>query len=144
MAEKKLSVKQMAWAEHAAKGISDAEAARLAGYAKKNARQQGAANRAKPRVMAYYNKLLEKLQSERIADAAEVQEYLTKVLRGQESEQVVVVEGCGDGCSSATTVEKDLQHRDRLKAAELLGKIHGIFTDKVQISEAPTIIRDFE
>ncbi|MGE4214858.1 MAG: hypothetical protein AB7E42_08795 [Anaerotignaceae bacterium] len=49
----------------------------------------------------------------KVADAAEVVEFLTAVLRGDDAEEVVV--------------------KDRIKAAQLLGKSYGMFTDKVKI-----------
>ena len=61
-------------------------------------------------------------------------EYLTAVLRGESSAFVVVVEGVGDGCSSAKIVKKPPDEKERLKAAELLGKRFGLFTDKVNVS----------
>jgi phage terminase small subunit len=43
-----------------------------------------------------------------------------------------VVEGCGDGISEARAMKKAPDEKERLKAAELLGKAHMIFTEKVQ------------
>ena len=67
-----------------------------------------------------------------VADQTEVMRYLTSVLRGQSVSEVVVVEGTGDGCSEARTMQKAPDEKERLKAAELLGKAHMIFTDKIQ------------
>ena len=54
---------------------------------------------------------------------------------------MVVVEGCGEGCSSAKLVEKPPDEKERLKAAEMLGKVHGMFTDKVKVEgEIPVVI----
>ena len=68
-------------------------------------------------------------------------EYLTAVLRGESSASVVVVEGVGDGCSEAKIVQKPPDEKERLKAAELLGKRYGMFTDKVNVSgNVPVVI----
>ena len=79
---------------------------------------------------------LEKRMAEKeaalVADQTEVMKYLTSVLRGQSQSEVVVVEGVGEGCSEARTMQKAPDEKERLKAAELLGKAHMIFTDKVQ------------
>ena len=83
-------------------------------------------------IRAYLDERLEQLHNERTADAAEVMEYLTAVLRGES--EVVVVESVGDGCSEARTITKPPDERERLKAAELLGKRFGLFTDKVNVS----------
>ena len=59
--------------------------------------------------------------------------YLTKVMRNELTEEVVVVEGEGEGCSSARIVKKDIPAKDRNKAAELLGKRYRLFTEKVEV-----------
>ena len=82
---------------------------------------------------------LEKLHNAKTADVQEVMEYLTAVLRGESSASVVVVEGVGDGCSEARTITKPPDEKERLKAAELLGKRFGMFTDKID-SNAPITI----
>ena len=43
-----------------------------------------------------------------------------------------MVEGCGDGVSEAKRIEKLPDEKERLKAAELLGKRYGLYTDKVE------------
>lgn len=91
-------------------------------------------------VRAYLDERLEQLRSERTADAQEVMEYLTAVLRGESSASVVVVEGEGDGCSSARIVQKPPDEKERLKAAELLGKRYGMFTDKIDTNAPITIV----
>lgn len=73
-----------------------------------------------------------KIHNEKTADAQEVIEYLTSVLRGESTAQEIVVEGTGDGCSEARTMEKAPSEKEKLKAAELLGKRYALFTDKVE------------
>ena len=48
-------------------------------------------------VKKYIDEQLEKMHNEKTADAQEVLEYLTAVLRGESSAEEIVVEGCGDG-----------------------------------------------
>ena len=91
-------------------------------------------------VRAYLDERLEQLHSERTADAAEVMEYLTAVVRGESRSSVVIVEGVGDGCSEARLVEKPPDEKERLKAAELLGKRYGIFSDKVSVSGTVPVV----
>lgn len=92
------------------------------------------------KVRAYLDERLEQLHSERTADAAEVMEYLTAVLRGESTASVVVVESVGDGCSEARTITKPPDERERLKAAELLGKRFGLFTDKVNVEGSIPVV----
>lgn len=83
-------------------------------------------------VQNYIAEQMEKIHNEKTADAQEVIEYLTSVLRGESTAQEIVVEGTGDGCSEARTMEKSPSEKERLKAAELLGKRYSLFTDKVE------------
>ena len=90
---------------------------------------------------AYLDERLEQIHSERTADLQEVMEYLTSVLRGQSSAHIVVIEGIGDGCSEAKVIDKPPDEKERLKAAELLGKRYGMFTDKVSVEgNIPVVI----
>jgi phage terminase small subunit len=83
-------------------------------------------------VKNYITEQMEKIHNEKTADAQEVIEYLTSVLRGESTAQEIVVEGTGDGCSEARTMEKAPSEKERLKAAELLGKRYALFTDKIE------------
>lgn len=85
------------------------------------------------KVKAYIDEQLEKISSEKTADAKEVMEYLTSVLRGESQSEIVVIEGTGDGCSDARRMSKAPDEKDRLKAAELLGKRYGLFSEKVEL-----------
>lgn len=85
-------------------------------------------------VKTYIDEQLEKMHNEKTADAQEVLEYLTAVMRNEKTEEVVVVEGTGDGCSEARVIKKDASIKDRVKAAELLGKRYSLFTDKVDLN----------
>lgn len=104
------------------------------------ARVNGCKLLTKTNIKAYIDEQLEKISSEKIADATEVMEYLTSVLRGESSAEVIVVEGCGDGYSEARTMDKAPDEKEKLKAAELLGKRYGIFTDKVNLEVEPVVI----
>ncbi|CAM4184963.1 terminase small subunit [Paenibacillus alkaliterrae] len=65
----------------------------------------------------------------RIAKQDEVLEFLTSVLRGQVKEQFPL----GLGMGEQSLVKKELDGKDRIKAAELLGKRYGMFKDNVNI-----------
>ena len=85
-------------------------------------------------VKKYISDQMEKIHDKRIADAQEVMEYLTAVLRGESTGQEIVVEGVGDGMSEARTMEKKPSEKEKLKAAELLGRRYSLFTEKVEVS----------
>lgn len=91
-------------------------------------------------VRAYLDERLEALRSEKTATAQEVMEYLTAVMRGESKASVVVVEGVGDGCSEARTVVKPPDEKERLKAAELLGKRFALFSEKLNVEGAIPVV----
>lgn len=112
------------------------EAAIKAGYSRKTAKQTGSENLAKPDLKAYIETELEKLHSAKIADAEEVMKYLTSVMRGEHTEQVLKL--VGEGVQTVTDI--DVSAKERLKAAELIGKRYGLFTEKVGLEGAVPVI----
>lgn len=92
------------------------------------------------KVKNYIDEQLKKIEDESIADATEVMKYLTRVMRNELTEEVVVVEGEGEGCSSARIVKKDMSAKDRNKAAELLGKRYRLFVDKVEADVSQVVV----
>ena len=98
------------------------------------ARKNGSRLLTNADVRNYIDERLAVIQSAKTADAREVMEYLTSVMRGESEAEVVVVEGTGDGCSDARCMTKRPDEKERLKAAELLGKRYGIFTDKFDVT----------
>lgn len=119
------------------------DAARKAGYSARTAKSIGQENLTKPDIRAYIDTKLEEISSAKTANAKEVLEYLTSVMRGESTSEVVVVEGVGDGCSEARTMNKAPDEKERLKAAELIGKRYGLFTDKIGVESAiPVVIEN--
>ncbi len=112
------------------------QAAIRAGYSEKTARQIGQENLSKPDIKKYIDEQLEKMQSDSVASAEEVMQYLTSVVRGQSTSSVLSL--CGDGCQEV--IEKAPDEKERLKAAELLGKRYGLFTDKINLEGAVPVI----
>ena len=86
------------------------------------------------KVKTYIDEQLQKIENDKIADVKEVMEYLTSVLRGETKSAEIVVEGIGDGCSKAREMLKEPSEKDKLKAAELLGKRYGMWREKVEVS----------
>lgn len=130
----KMTAKQRRFCEEYLIDLNATQAAIRAGYSKKNAQNIASENLAKPMIRKYIDAKMAKKDSELIAKQDEVLRYLTSVLRGESVGTEIVVEGTGDGCSEARTMQKEPSEKDRLKAAELLGKRYGLFTDKVDIN----------
>ena len=84
-------------------------------------------------VKAYIDAMLREKREKSMATADEVISYLTSVVRGQSESEVVVIEGVSDGCSKARNHKKKPTEGERIKAAELLGKYHALFTEKHKV-----------
>ena len=120
--------------------LNATQAAIRAGYSERTATEQGSRLLTKVNVKSYIDERLETIKTNKIADAEEVMKYLTSVLRGEGYEEMVVVEGCGEGISRAKTVTRDICPKDRLKAAEMLGKRYSLFKDAVKLDVTPVVI----
>lgn len=89
--------------------------------------------------------LKEKAESDKIADIREMQEKLTSIIRQELEEEVIVVEGCGEGISVARTMEKKPSTKDVINAITTLGKMQGAFTENLKIeSEQVVIVNDLK
>ena len=139
-----MTEKQKRFADEYLKDLNATQAAIRAGYSKKTAYSIGFEILKKPEIKSYIERQLDKVHEETIADAKEVMGYLTSVMRGQSEADVVVVEGTGDGYSEAKLIKKPPDEKERLKAAELLGKRYGLFTERMQVegNTAVTILDD--
>lgn len=125
----KMSEKQKAFSDYYIETLNQTEAAKRAGYSEKTARAIGSENLTKPYIKEYIELRLGQMEEKRVANAAEVLEYLTRVMRGEEKDQF----------------DMDASLQDRTKAAELLGKRYRLFIDRQEIDakiEPVTIIND--
>lgn len=119
------------------KTANAADSYKKAGYTTKNAETAAASARRllqKANIQARLAELHEEMKSEKIASAAEVQERLTRILRMEETEDVVVVEGVDKGVSEARIVRKRPQLKDVIKAGETLAKMQGAFDNSVNVN----------
>ena len=133
MAEaRELTQKQKRFCDEYLIDLNATQAAIRAGYSERNARNIASENLAKPNISQYIKKRLAEKEAALVADQNEVLRYLTSVMRGETQSEIVVVEGTGDGCSEARQMQKAPDEKERLRAAELLGKAHCIFTEKVE------------
>ena len=112
------------------------DAAIKAGYSPKSAKSIGQRLLTFVDLKRYIEAELAKLHSAKIADAQEVLEYLTAVMRGQHTEQVLKL--AGDGIQTVTDI--DVSAKERIKAAELIGKRYSLFTDKVGLEGAVPVV----
>lgn len=84
----KLTAKQQLFADEYIKSGNATQSAIKAGYSPKTVRSIGQENLTKPDIKAYIDAKMDEIESHKIADAKEVLQYLTRVLRGEESEEI--------------------------------------------------------
>lgn len=130
--EKRMTAKQKRFCDEYLIDLNATQAAIRAGYSERSANRIGTENMSKPVIKAYITARMAEKDKELIASQDEVLKYLTSVLRGQSRSSVVVVESTGDYCSEAREMEKAPDEKERLKAAELLGKRYGLYTDRIE------------
>lgn len=132
----KLTIKQKKFVEEYIISGNATEAALKAGYSKKTSYSIGNENLKKPEIIAALREKEEELRSKKIASQEEVLEYLTSILRGEQEEKTLI--GTGKGTQRITNIE--VSAKDRIKAAELLGKRYGTWTDKIDIEGDVNIV----
>lgn len=94
----------------------------------------------KHELKVYIDERLKEIASEKVASAEEIMQYLTSVVRGEDSEETIVMRGIGVGMTEAERISKPPSTKDRLRAAETLAKIMGMYTNRVDITGALPVI----
>lgn len=140
MADKKMTAKQKRFCDEYLIDLNATQAAIRAGYSKKTATVIGNENLRKPYIKEYIDERMNQKEKDLIADQDEVLRYLTSVLRGESQSEVVVIESTGDFMSQARTMQKAPDEKERLKAAELIGKRYRLFTDKMEVASAIPVV----
>lgn len=86
------------------------------------------------RIKARLQELTAETRRKAIADAAEIQEILTRIARQEQQEEVVVVEGVEKGVTEARIVYKRPSNADAVKAAQTLARMQGAFDLNVNMT----------
>ena len=105
-----LNERQKAFADYYIQTGNATEAAIKAGYSEKTARSIGSENLTKPDISAYIKERLDGQSEKRVADANEVIEFYTAVMRGEVKDQFGL----------------DPSLSDRLKAGDALMKRYAV------------------
>jgi phage terminase small subunit len=140
----KMTAKQQRFCDEYLIDLNATQAAIRAGYSPHYANTNASKLLQITTIKDFLQKRMAEKEKELIADQDEVLRYLTAVMRGQSVAEIVVVEGTGDGCSEARAIQKAPDEKERLKAAELLGKRYGLYTDKVEadVDMSPLVLKD--
>ena len=135
-----LTAKQKRFCDEYLVDLNGTQAAIRAGYSVRSARQIADRNMSNDDIKKYIEARMAEKEKELIADQDEVLKYLTSVLRGKSQSEVVVVENIGDFTSEARLLQKAPDEKERLKAAELLGKRYNLFSDKMKVDVAMPVV----
>ena len=139
-----LTEKQKRFCDEYLVDLNGTQAAIRAGYSEKTAKQIAQQNLTKLDIQEYIKKRMAEKEDALIAKQDEVLQTLTRVLRRQEMDTVVV--SCKERSSGydengkKVIVEKEVPRvvqiptrvNDLNKAAELLGKRYGLYTEKIE------------
>lgn len=126
-----MTLKQQRFADEYIISGNATDAAIKAGYSSKYANTNASKLLQNTTIKSYIDERLAQLASEKIATQEEVLTYLTSVMRGETQEQTLI----SIGELGQTITDIDVGAKDRIKAAELLGKRHRLWTDKQEITQ---------
>lgn len=112
------------------KDYNATQAAKRAGYSERSAHQQGYKLLKHPEIHRRIQQTRDEMASKNIATIKEIEEFLSLAMHGKLDEQVVMTLGVGPGFTDIAKDRKEIELKDRIRAAELLGRRYGIFTDK--------------
>jgi phage terminase small subunit len=144
----KLTAKQQRFCDEYLIDLNATQAAIRAGYSPKTAAQAAARLLTNVKVQEYIAKRMAEKEKALIADQDEVLKYLTATMRREKKECIVVTTSeersvyvpDDNGTMRKQTVKKETPQiveiparlSDANKAAELLGKAYGLYTEKVE------------
>lgn len=135
---KSLTLKQKQFADEYIRTGNAYQSAINVGYSEKYAKARSHKMLENVGINQYIDDNLEIIQKESIAETDEIMRYLTRVLRGEEKEEILVY--VGDGMQEIQTIQPSA--KDRIKAAELLGKRYRMWTEKQEIEITTPIFID--
>lgn len=144
--------KQRIFCEEYLIDLNATQAAIRAGYSEKTAYSTGNENLKKPELQEYIQKMLDEKEDTLIAKQDEVLKTLTRIMRREELESVVVTckkhksyyddngKKVVDDTEEPITVPIPTKVSDANKAAEMLGKYYTLFTDRTQIEGEGAVV----
>lgn len=139
----KLTPKMKRFCEEYIIDCNATQAAIRANYSAKTAGSQGQRLLKNVEAKKYIKELLEEIKKDGILSATDLLYYFSQVVTGQSVAEVVVTLVNADGTTRAERIEKHPDEKEKLKAAELLGKRFALFTDKQEIKvELPVVLCD--
>nr|DAS64057.1 MAG TPA: Terminase small subunit [Caudoviricetes sp.] len=133
-----MSLKQQRFADEYIISGNATQAAVKAGYSSKYANTNASKLLQNTTIKSYVDERLAQLASDKVATQEEVLTYLTSVMRGETQEQTL----CSIGELGQEVIDIDVGAKDRIKAAELLGKRFRMWTEKVETDITQAVVID--
>lgn len=136
-AQERANIKHELFVDAYLKMRNATKAAIVAGYSAKSAKQQGYQLLQRDDVKELITVHKQKILDENVAEEREILQTLTRVMRGEEYDEVATAAGT---YITAPTL------KDRLKSAQMLGNYRGMWTDKkvIDANIRPEIIDDVD
>lgn len=134
--ERKLTTKQKVFCDEYIKSGNAKEAAIKAGYSPKTAKSIGQENLTKPDLKAYIDAKMAEIESHKIADAKEVLEFYTKVLRDEVVEEVPM-----STADDVVVIKKKPSFRDKITASKEIMKRYPL-VDPIEKQKLQKLIAD--
>ena len=112
-----------------------------AGYKCKPAAADANASRLlnNDKVKKRLSEIYEKIESEKIADVKEMQEVLTKIIRKEADEEVLISPNISED-GELHRIRKEPALKDIINAINTLGKMQGAFTSKIDLDGAVPVV----
>lgn len=138
----KLMIKQQRFADEYIISGNATQSAVKAGYSERYANTNASKLLQNTTIKSYIDDRLKELEDNAIVKQDEILKYLSSIMRGEQTEQILI--NVGD--YEQVIGEIGVGAKDRIKAAELLGKRYGMWTEKVDLSGGltVTIVDDIE
>lgn len=139
--KRRLTPKQQAFCDYYIETGNATEAYKRAGYSVRSDNAAGVEGHKllrNPKIKQYIAERMAEKEEERIASQDEVLEFLTKVMRGEVTEETPIIMK-----DKWVMTDKEPSIRERVKAAEQLGKRYALWTDKQEVEViTPIFIED--
>ena len=126
----KMTEKQRRFCDEYLIDLNATQAAIRAGYSPNYANTNASKLLQITTIKDFLQKRMAEKEKELIADQDEVLRYLTAVMRGESQASVLARDMTG----ADNVIEKPPDEKERLKAAELLGKRYGLYKDSVDVN----------
>lgn len=112
------------------------------GYAKSTAKRKGYEFYRKPQIQNYLQTVTKSIERETIASTAEIREFLTRIIRGQEQVEELVNVFQGGGVQVTNRELRPPNNREKLDAAEKMLKVSGAYSKDMNVNVRPIVIKD--